>query len=119
MDIHIALYLIISMVGVVVAAAITTGAGLRKVFRMGPVSLSPLMFLWSGVSYLSSSGESHDLWRLVPLHVGLAAAVLWHVALIAVEKERKFYLGYALFHLPVFILLVHGWAVIFATRFPL
>src|SRR5262245_54378378 len=103
----ITLPLLISFVAALVAAALTTGTGSRKVFRMGPVLLDPIMFLWGAAGYLSCSGECHDWWRTFPLHVGLAVSVLWHVALIATETEKKFYFGYAVFHIPIVIVLVH------------
>jgi len=97
----------------------TAGKGFTKAFRIGPALLFPIVIVWAAISNeLCPEGECHDLWRTLPLHGALALAVLWHLALITVEKERNFYLLYAAIHLPAFYLFwVLAYAI--ATKFPL
>jgi hypothetical protein len=100
------------------AWAATSGRGLIRAFRLGPPILIPAMMVWAAISWELGSGESHDLWRMLPLHAAMAIAVLWHLLLIGFERERPFYLGYALVHLPLFWL-SWNFALIIAIRFPL
>lgn len=111
--------LIISCVVIYVAASLTRGTGLKKFFRIGPISLIPPMLIWAVVSYLSCHrGECPDLWRTLPLYAAVAFAALWHFALVAFEKERKFYLWYAVIHFPTIYYLCFA-ALVVATKFPL
>ena len=102
-----------------VALAGTTGKISTRAFRIGPFLLIPLVILWAVISGAACfEGECRDLWRTLPLHGALALAVLWHLALIATDRQRKFYLAYAGLHLPTFWLL-WGFAMALATNFPL
>jgi hypothetical protein len=76
------------------------------------------MMIWAAICNELGWGERHDWWRTLPMHVALAAAVLWHLLLIVTEKERRFYALYALVNLPILYL---SWvlALVIATRFPL
>jgi hypothetical protein len=100
------------------AWAATSGRGLVKAFRLGPPILIPAMMAWAAISWELGSGESKDLWRQLPLHAAFGVAVLWHLLLIRTERERSFYVRYALVHLPLFWLFWQ-FAVIIALRFPL
>jgi hypothetical protein len=102
-----------------IALAVTTEKLWVRAFRLGPILLVPLVILWAVISGVTClEGECQDLWRTVPLYGALALAVLWHVVLIATERQRKFYLAYAGFHLSAFWLL-WGFAMALATNFPL
>jgi hypothetical protein len=90
----------------------------RRMFRLGPIVLFPLMILWAQVCYRIGSSEAYDWWRTYPLYAAVAVAVLWHAALLIVEKDRFDYLMYAIVHLPIFVYaaFISG---VYATRAPL
>jgi hypothetical protein len=90
---------------------------LIKVFRIGPVSLLPLIILWGAVCYRIGSLEAYDWWREYPFAVMVVVALLWHLALIAVGKDRLLYSVCALAHFPIFLFATFL-AYMAATRAP-
>ena len=75
-------------------------------------------FAWAAAWHLVLRDES-DSWYIVwPLVGFLAFAVMWHVALLIFERNRLAYLAYAIAFMPAFYIL-NGFAMIFATHFPL
>jgi hypothetical protein len=91
---------------------------LIKAFRLGPVLLLPVVFLWGKLCNQIGSWEAYDWWRGYPISGMIVAAVVWHLALIAVEKDKLNYSMYALGHFPIF-LLVSFISYLHATRAPL
>ncbi len=90
----------------------------RKIFRLGPVVLIPFLALWAIVSFRSHSGEDLSWYYTYPAYGFVLLTAVWHVALIARETPRLFYLMYGIIHLPVFSI----WsfmALVYATRSPL
>jgi hypothetical protein len=86
-----------------------------KVFRFGPALLLPIVYLWASTCNLIGSGEAGDWWRVYPFAVMLVAALLWHLALIAVEQDKLYYAVYAIWHFPVFLVAIF-FAYMHATR---
>jgi hypothetical protein len=73
---------------------------------------------WATAWYLVLRDEN-DSWYIVwPLVGFLAIVTIWHVALLIFEKKRIAYFAYAIVFIPVFSAL-YGFAMIFATHFPL
>jgi hypothetical protein len=63
--------------------------------------------------------DENDSWYIAwPLVGFLAVVVMWHVALLILERNRLAYLAYASAFIPVFFV-VYGFAMMFATHFPL
>jgi hypothetical protein len=91
---------------------------LTKVFRIGPVLLLPIVYLWGKVCNQIGSDEAYDWWRVYPFAVMLVVALIWHLALIVVGKDKLDYSMYALGHFPIF-LLVSFLSYLHATRAPL
>lgn len=92
---------------------------MKRIFILGPAPfLIPLTIIWAIVCNQIGDGESQDSWRIFPLEACLAMVLIWHVALIAAEKNRGKYIRYALFHIPAYWI-IYVLAVIFAVRFPL
>jgi hypothetical protein len=91
-----------------------------RIFRTGPALLIPAVYLWAVVSNLLCDwSECNDLWRTLPLHVALAAVIVWHATLIVVERDRTtFDWLYAIIHIPTFY---YFWmiAIAIAIKFPL
>ena len=80
-------------------------AMLATIYRIGPIQVVPLMIAWTAT--VSSFTDSRDDWASYPVLGMLAAVALWHFALIATQKtwaNRGAYFGYALLHIPVFVL---------------
>jgi hypothetical protein len=87
-------------------------------FRLGPVVLLPLIILWAQACFRVGSSEAYDWWRTYPIYAAVAVAVLWHTALLMVDKDRFHYLMYAIAHLPIFVFAAFI-SLIYATRAPL
>jgi hypothetical protein len=91
---------------------------LRTTFRIGPVLMVVPTLAWATVWYLALQGEN-DSWYIVwPLIGFFAAVIIWHIALLILEKNRFAYIAYAIVFMPAFYIL-YGLALIFATHFPL
>jgi hypothetical protein len=90
---------------------------LTKVFRLGPALLLPIVYLWAKIACCDPiwPGEAGDWWRGHPFAVVVVVALLWHLALIAVGKDKLLYSVYALAHVPIF-LLVSFFSVMHVTR---
>ncbi len=91
---------------------------LRKIFRIGPVLLIPVILGWVEICNLVIPGEREDWWQIYPLLAAYFAGVIWHAALFAVETARLAYFVYAVVHLPP-LWVIWGMAMIWATKFPL
>src|SRR5690349_17864518 len=91
---------------------------LRTLFRVGPVLMLVPVVLWAAAWNLSLSGENQGWYIVQPMNGLLITAALWHLALIALDKNRLLYLAYAVAFLPVFYL-VWNVALALATHFPL
>jgi hypothetical protein len=91
----------------------------RAMFRLGPAPfLVPIAIFWAMISLLTSAEENQDWWRFLPLVMMLALVIIWHFALIILERPRLGFALYALIHIPVFCL-VYELATILALRAPL
>ena len=73
---------------------------------------------WTAVWCLMLRDENQSWYIVWPLIGFLAIVMIWHVALLIVERERLAYLIYAIVFIPAFSVL-YFFAVIFATHFPL
>jgi len=74
--------------------------------------------IWAAAWNLVLRGED-DSWYIVwPLMGFLATVVMWHVALLILERNRLAYLAYAVAFIPIFFV-AYVLALIFATHFPL
>jgi hypothetical protein len=90
----------------------------RTLFRVGPVLMLIPTVLWATAWNLLLHDKKQSWYIVWPLVGFLGIAVIWHVALLVLEKDRLAYLGYALVHLPAFWV-VYVFAIILATHFPL
>ena len=90
----------------------------KKMFRLGPAVLLPLMILWAQVCFRTGTSEAYDWWRMHPIYAAVAVVVPWHVALLLVEKDRFIYLMYAVAHIPIFVVAAFI-SLLRATRAPL
>jgi|SRR5688500_11867157 hypothetical protein len=88
---------------------------LTKVLRLGPALLLPIVYIWADTCYRIGSGEARDWWRVYPFAAVMVVAVLWHLALIVVGKDKLYYAMYALWHVPVFLFAIF-FACMYATR---
>ena len=75
-------------------------------------------FVWAAAWHIVLRDEN-DSWYIVwPLVGFLAIVVMWHVALLILERHRLAYLAYAIMFVPAFYV-AYAFAMIFATHFPL
>jgi len=75
-------------------------------------------FAWAAAWYFVLRDEN-DSWYIVwPLAGFFAIAVMWHVALLILERPRLAYLAYAIAFIPAFYV-TYALAMIYATHFPL
>jgi hypothetical protein len=91
----------------------------RKFFLVGPILLLIPLMLWAWAWALALTDENQSWYIVWPMFglVGLAAT--WHLALIIVEKPKRYaYVAYAAIFLPLFYIAM-AIAVIPATHFPL
>ncbi len=86
-----------------------------------PARLLPAVFIWVLIlrATCGPSACYPDLWRILPFYGAFAAAVLWHVALIARNRgrDRILYLLYAVVFLPC--LFLYSLFAIMLAKFPL
>jgi hypothetical protein len=74
--------------------------------------------VWAAAWYFVLRDEN-DSWYIVwPLVGFFAIVVMWHVALLILERQRLAYFAYAITFIPAFYV-AYGFAMIFATHFPL
>jgi hypothetical protein len=74
--------------------------------------------VWAATWYLVLREENQSWYIAWPLIGVFVIVVIWHVALIILQKNRLAYATYAIVFVPVFYV-VYGLALIFATHFPL
>lgn len=117
----LAIFACIVGVAGVVAWFATDERGLAGLFWTGPALLLPAVFVCALILHASCGpGECHpDLWRILPFYGACAAAVLWHVALIASGRgrDRVLYLLYAVVFLPC--LYLYSLFAMMLANFPL
>jgi hypothetical protein len=93
----------------------------RQIPSSHPDPISDLL-LWTlaWTNILAAEANDDEKWYIVPPMQDLVVlAVLWHIALVVVEKGRHvLYLVYAILHTPAFYV-VWVIALVFATHFPL
>jgi hypothetical protein len=91
---------------------------MRTLFRVGPIVMLIPTLLWATAWNLLLHDENQSWYIVWPLIGFIGIAVIWHVALLVIEKNRLAYLGYALVHLPAFFV-IYVFSIIFATHFPI
>ena len=91
-----------------------------KVYRLGPIVLTPIVWLW-GTVWSEIETEENNHWYIILPLLGLAGlAILWHFRLIATEKSRNAgYVGYMIAHLLIFFPIVWFSALVAATHAPM
>ncbi|MCP4619855.1 MAG: hypothetical protein GY844_25895 [Bradyrhizobium sp.] len=97
---------------------LTVNGPVRRLFRVGPVLMLVPTILWAAGWNWTLQGENDSWYIIGPLIGFLIIVLVWHLALLLVEKNRFAYFGYALVHLPLFWV-TYEFAMMFATRFPL
>jgi hypothetical protein len=101
------------------AWGVSTATGWARLFQTGPALLILPVFVWSVISYATSSHEVDDWWRIAPFYGAFGVALLWHLGLVARVKERRnFYITYAILFVPAFYIFCML-ALVLAIRFPL
>jgi hypothetical protein len=91
----------------------------NTLFRIGPVSLIPVMLAWAVICNVLHSQEDQSWYYIYPAYIALVVALVWFVALIVLARDNRLaYLFYALVFVPIFYF-IDFLAVAFATRFPL
>jgi hypothetical protein len=75
-------------------------------------------FVWAAAWCLVLRDENQSWYIVWPLVGFFAIVVIWHVALLILEKRKLAYLVYAIAFIPAFSV-AYFFAMIFATHFPL
>jgi hypothetical protein len=91
---------------------------MRTTFRIGPILMLIPTIAWAIAWHLILRDENQSWYVVWPLVGFLATVVIWHVALLVLEKHRIAYLAYAVGFIPAFWFL-YVLAIIYATHFPL
>ena len=72
----------------------------RKVFRVGPATLTLVMVAGSAAYW---PWRHYDSWPVYAILLGAFVTALWHLFLIVMEREKIAYFFYALLHMPLYV----------------
>ncbi len=67
--------------------------------KLGPIGLTVLLIIWTIV--VSPYSRYGDNWAVYPAVLVLPVALIWHVALVFLEKPRYVFVLYGFVHLAI------------------
>ena len=79
---------------------------MNRLVKSVPVILTCLLIAWTLAVYRYSQYD--DAWAIDPALLVFPVALLWHIALIVVEKPRYLFVWYAIIHLPILLIIWFG-----------
>jgi hypothetical protein len=74
----------------------------RRVFRLGPATLTLVMAAASAAYY---PWQHYGSWMTYAIILGAFVTALWHLFLILIEREKIKYFLYALVNIPLYVVI--------------